>query len=929
MTDRSFDDIIAAEGIATSNRHRRDHGHGQDSAHRPLGMVGLWDGTDTLDTTDAALLGDQVVSTDKTDYYPGSTATISVTNASPGEIIEFQVSVISDPGADGLYGTSDDVLSSAAAPGSSPFYVTDGAGFTLAGSDGVLGTADDIVVYGATPSSNGTIQVTWNVDPYYADKTMLLTAEVVGVAPGGNTLAATGPTTSLVFSDSTEIDLTTKTSAVVNQGRFSTLQADLSTINGAGTGQIDPFDRISTTNPTEQGYNTDATVVVLDNANKGGSNFIHSLLQSAIPIVVINGVSYRQFFLDINQQNSSPLLSLDAFQVWRSADPALSNYDPGATPDQGTGSFPATAASLVYNLDSLGDVFVGLNYTLQPGSGNSVDLEVDVPNSAFGAGDPTKKYIYVYSAFGFQGSPWSNNDGFEEWVTAPATQISGHKFEDLNVNHVFDTGEPLLSGWTVYVDVNNNGTLDAGEPFTVTDSSGYWQFTVAPGTYTIREEQQPGWTQTAPTPIPEGDFNITVTFGQTSSNNDFGNVQEATKSGIKFNDLDGAGPGTTGPGLAGWTIEAFKDSDGNGILSQAEFTAGAATSAVTGAGGSYSLTLDPGTYIVVEVNQSGWFETTPSGSSYLVNDGVSSAISSYGFAITLTSGEVDSGNNFGNMQQRGRGALTPGFWCNHEWAWNGDNSDGPLKPNGQINTSQLKSLTNDAVLPNTSPTSFTLAAVDILYPVDSNGDGVINGSDTKGVLIGDLNHNGLTDKGEVTTFVDLNCAQLIVCGGAGGSQLISSDAREKFARMAIAAQLNLDNGAQAPAGLLTAAAEWLDGVAPFNSFTDGTSGNVVGSTITTPQGGTLGIAQCDPTTGAFTFGPNLSTNQDAWQQQVGTPPTSGSDLFGALADFNQSGETDSNGLIVSTGNLAASVSLTQDSVLKSTRNTLNAFLTVS
>ena len=43
--------------------------------------------------------------------------------------------------------------------------------------------------------------------------------------------------------------------------------------------------------------------------------------------------------------------------------------------------------------------------------------------------------------------------------------------------------------------------------------------------------------------------------------------------------------------------------------------------------------------------------------------------------------------------------------------------------------------------------------VDVLLPVDSNRDGSITPSDVKGVLIGDINANGLTDVGETTLFV--------------------------------------------------------------------------------------------------------------------------------------------------------------------------------
>ena len=49
-------------------------------------------------------------------------------------------------------------------------------------------------------------------------------------------------------------------------------------------------------------------------------------------------------------------------------------------------------------------------------------------------------------------------------------QIHGLKFHDRNRDGVQaqDGSEPGLAGWTIYLDTNNNGALDTGEPSTVT-----------------------------------------------------------------------------------------------------------------------------------------------------------------------------------------------------------------------------------------------------------------------------------------------------------------------------------------------------------------------------------------------------------------------------------------------------------------------------
>src|SRR5689334_1370494 len=152
-----------------------------------------------------------------------------------------------------------------------------------------------------------------------------------------------------------ETDLTTLNTTVTVNGAI--LSNDIGIISG-GSGNLDSFVRIGSNNPAEQGYNTGGTPQ-LD--SKSGA-FTHALSLSSIPIVVVNGVAYYTFELDINQNNTTPgsLLSLDSIQIWQASSGSLTNYAAGATPDQGTGTFPAAdSATLIYNLDSGGDKFVG------------------------------------------------------------------------------------------------------------------------------------------------------------------------------------------------------------------------------------------------------------------------------------------------------------------------------------------------------------------------------------------------------------------------------------------------------------------------------------------------------------------------------------------------------------------------------------------
>jgi len=59
--------------------------------------------------------------------------------------------------------------------------------------------------------------------------------------------------------------------------------------------------------------------------------------------------------------------------------------------------------------------------------------------------------------------------------TVPST-VQGVVFEDVNGDGV-RSGEPVLSGWTVFLDTDKDGNFDAGEPTTVTNSFGEYAFT--------------------------------------------------------------------------------------------------------------------------------------------------------------------------------------------------------------------------------------------------------------------------------------------------------------------------------------------------------------------------------------------------------------------------------------------------------------------
>jgi hypothetical protein len=263
---------------------------------------------------------------------------------------------------------------------------------------------------------------------------------------------------------------------------------------------------------------------------------------------------------------------------------------------------------------------------------------------------------------------------------------SGLKYEDENADGTQDGGDLNLTGWTIkaFNDNDSSGTLSTGdtlEATDVTDGSGY-SFSLDPGDYVVCEVLQANWTQSEPAnticdddtidaTVADGGYAVTITSGSTETGNDFGNWRQGVKSGFKFNDESNDGVWDFGePALPGWTIKAFNDNDDSNTLSAGDTLE---ASMATLGDGSYSFNLDPGEYIVCEVAQATWSQTTPS-NTICDADTIDATLADGGFAITITSGDTDANNNFGNFQPPTEGC-TPGFWKTHTDLWDSDLTD--------------------------------------------------------------------------------------------------------------------------------------------------------------------------------------------------------------------------------------------------------------
>jgi len=238
---------------------------------------------------------------------------------------------------------------------------------------------------------------------------------------------------------------------------------------------------------------------------------------------------------------------------------------------------------------------------------------------------------------------------------------TGVKFHDLNGNGVKDAAEPGLEGWTInlYNDTDPVGSYNGeglARPAATTGPDGSYSFEdLFSGNYIVCEELQAGWTQSFPnsgTTLPAGETLVINCPGNTTgyafamsgdnrANNDFGNFQAGTVSGMKFKDVADNGAKDPGdPGLAGWEIHLF-GTDGLGNLVHQHTT--------TAADGTYSFTVNPGSYTVCESLQANWVESFPtSGADCSAHSDTAGA--NVGYSVTVSSGDTTTNVNkdFGN-----------------------------------------------------------------------------------------------------------------------------------------------------------------------------------------------------------------------------------------------------------------------------------------
>ncbi len=238
------------------------------------------------------------------------------------------------------------------------------------------------------------------------------------------------------------------------------------------------------------------------------------------------------------------------------------------------------------------------------------------------------------------------------------SSVSDTVWLDVNADGGLDATDRRISGVKVFVDQNNNGTVDANEPFAITDSNGNYIIPNLPdATWTVAVD-----TSTLPAGVsPTFDLNgiatpnktsVVLTAAQVRTDVDFGYVGSASIGNSIYNDLNGDGTrAATDPGLAG--VKVFIDLNDDGSRQANE------QFATTDATGAYVITgLTAGTYTVVVDATTLPAGVTIKGDPDATKDGKTT--------VTLTAAQAFTTANFGYQGNASAG----------DHVWNDLNGDG-------------------------------------------------------------------------------------------------------------------------------------------------------------------------------------------------------------------------------------------------------------
>ena len=197
--------------------------------------------------------------------------------------------------------------------------------------------------------------------------------------------------------------------------------------------------------------------------------------------------------------------------------------------------------------------------------------------------------------------------GLASQPPAPGT-LGDRVWDDVDGDGMQDAGELGLANVTVTIrsDLDGDGVFETVIATVVTDATGNYSLSAAPGNYRVVVARG-GRTLTTPISVP-----VTITPGSTVDTSDFGlTTGAALLGGISdrvWLDVDRDGvQDADEPGVNGATVTLRQDADGDGSFEVA------VTSGVSSGDGNYGFAnLAPGTYLIVVTPPDGLSVTVPS-----------------------------------------------------------------------------------------------------------------------------------------------------------------------------------------------------------------------------------------------------------------------------------------------------------------------------
>ncbi len=222
-------------------------------------------------------------------------------------------------------------------------------------------------------------------------------------------------------------------------------------------------------------------------------------------------------------------------------------------------------------------------------------------------------------------------------------EIFGRKWRDDSGDGVLDSGEVFLPDWTISITGPNSFSSS-----TTTDSNGGYSFSgLVPGTFTVSEVNQSGWTQTSPS--GGGAFEILVESGDSISQRDFGNQPPTNGElhGQKFLDFDGDGEkDDSEPGLNGVSISLSLGSSSvaTQVTHSMDLNEDGSIDALTEMGLFWFQDLGAGSYVLTEGEVPGTTQTAPSGGQFEVALSPGQIVNNLLFANKPNLGALDWGD---------------------------------------------------------------------------------------------------------------------------------------------------------------------------------------------------------------------------------------------------------------------------------------------